>query len=119
VDLGTDRLTAWLDADWRLGREELKRRRVLDRIADRIVADLRRKIGTPYRLDELVAFYERGSDWAVAIAVEVAPKDPWAWAPDPVVEAAYGRYARFARDVAGGRRIGGTTKNTEYSGWGA
>ena len=120
MDLGTDRLVAWLDADRRITREEPKRRRVLDRIADRIVAELRRNVGAPYRLDELVEYYERGSEWAVAIAVEVAPREPWAWAPGLVVDAAFGRYARFARDVAGGRRVGGSRgKDTEYSGWGA
>ena len=118
MDLATDRLVAWLDADRQLARQVPARRKVLDRIADQIVADLRRKVGTPYRLDELVAFYERGSDWAVAVAVDVAPREPWAWAPGLVVDAAFGRYARFARDVGGGRRIGGT-KDTEYSGWGA
>lgn len=100
------RLTDWLEADRRVGREPVKRRQVLDDLADVLVAELRRRVGRPFRLDELVADYEQGTDWAVSMLVEHAPTEPWAWAPNLAVDAAYARYARFARDVGGGRRIG-------------
>lgn len=100
------RLTEWLEADRRVAREPLPRRRLLDDLADAIVAELQRRVGRPFRLDEIVRHYEAGTDWAVAMLVQNAPEEPWAWAPSPAVDAAYGRYARFARDVGGGRRIG-------------
>lgn len=100
------RLTDWLDADRRVNREPAKRRQLLDDLADSLVAELRRRVGRPFRLDELVADYERGTDWAVDLLVQGAPDEPWAWAPSLAVDAAYARYARFARDVGGGRRIG-------------
>jgi hypothetical protein len=100
------RLTEWLEAERRVSREPIARRQLLDDLADVLIADLRRHVGRPFRLDELVRHYEQGTDWAVDLLVQHAPEDPWAWAPSLAVDAAYGRYARFARDVGGGRRIG-------------
>ncbi len=100
------RLTDWLDAERRVGREPLQRRQVLDDLADLLIAELRRRVGRPFRLDELVQHYEQGTDWAVDVLVQNAPEAPWAWAPGLAVDTAFARYARFARDVGGGRRIG-------------
>lgn len=100
------RLTDWLESERRVAREPLPRRSLIDDIADVIVAELRRRVGRPFVLDELIVDYERGTDWAVDLATRIAPNDPWAWAPNLAVDTAYSRYARFARDVGGGRRIG-------------
>jgi hypothetical protein len=95
-----------LEAERRVSREPHPRRQLLDDLADAILAELRRQVGRPFVLDELIAFYERGTDWAVDMLTIGAPNDPWAWAPGLAVDTAFSRYARFARDVGGGRRIG-------------
>ncbi|MDQ8045017.1 MAG: hypothetical protein AAGC46_08200 [Solirubrobacteraceae bacterium] len=100
------RLTDWLEAERRVAREPTPRRVLLDDLVDTLLAELRRKLGRPFMLDELIAFYEGGTAWAVDLLTTSAPKDPWAWAPNLAVDAAFSRYARFARDVGGGRRIG-------------
>jgi hypothetical protein len=100
------RLTDWLEAERRVAREPHARRTLLDDLTDILLAELRRKVGRPFMLDELIAYYERGTDWAVAILTASAPRDPWAWNPSLAVDTAFSRYARFARDVGGGRRIG-------------
>lgn len=100
------RLTDWLEAERRVAREPALRRSLLDDLADVIVAELRRQVGRPFVLDEIIEHYERGTDWAVDLLTMHAPNDPWAWAPGLAVDTAFSRYARFARDVGGGRRIG-------------
>lgn len=100
------RLSDWLEAERRVAREPLPRRTLIDDLADIIVAELRRRVGRPFVLDEIIAYYERGTDWAVDLLTTNAPNDPWAWAPGLAVDTAFSRYARFARDVGGGRRIG-------------
>lgn len=96
----------WLDAERRIEREAGRRQQTLDLIVARIVEQLRRSVGRPFQLRELVAHYDAGTSWAVDLATRTAPEEPWAWAPNLAVDAAYGRYARFARDVGGGRLIG-------------
>ena len=106
MDHDNARLSEWLEAERRIARLIPARRDLLDDLTDLLVAELRRNVGRPFVLKELVAFYGRGTDWAVALVTLNAPGEPWAWDPRFAVEAAFSRYARFARDVGGGRRIG-------------
>lgn len=93
----------WEEGDARLRAAPPRERPVLDRVVDAIVAELRRRLGGPFSLDELVALHRAGTDWAQALAVRAAPEVPAAW-DEQVVDAAFWRYAREARDFAGGRR---------------
>ena len=98
----------WLEGERRLRDEPAERRLVLDRVVDRVQAELRRRLGGPFTTAELVALYERdGTDWATDIASRAAPEDPWAWDPRLIADAALSRYLRQATDQAGGRRLGG------------
>src|SRR3954466_12653367 len=81
-------------------------RRTLDRVTERIYAELRRRLGSRFSVDELVDLYEDGTDWALQIAMTAAPDDPWAWEPRTVIDGTFARYARHAADSAGGRRVG-------------
>lgn len=101
-----DRLREWLEAERRLEREPRARQQTLDVIVARVLEELRRSVGRPFQLRELVAHYDGGTAWAVDLATRTAPGEPWAWAPNLAIDAAYGRYARFARDVGGGRVLG-------------
>ncbi len=100
------RLTEWQEAERRIARESGIRARLLERLTDLVVAELRRRLGQPFVLRELIVEYERGTSWAVDLLTDAAPREPWAWAPSMAVDAAFGRYARFARDVGGGRWTG-------------
>lgn len=100
------RLIEWREAERRVEREDPVRRRVLLYLTDQLLAELRRRVGQPFVLRELIEEYDRGTDWAVALITDAAPKEPWAWAPSLAVDAAFSRYARFARDVGGGRWTG-------------
>jgi hypothetical protein len=95
----------WRTGERRLEEAERTRSRVLDRVVDRIYAELRRRLGGAFLIDELVDLYESGTPWAQDIAVRAAPDDPWAWDARTVVDAAFARYLREASDYAGGRRL--------------
>src|SRR4051794_3021549 len=95
----------WREGERRLARAGRTEARVLERVTQRIVEDLRRRLGGTFSVDELVALYDEGTGWAEGLAMEVAPEDPWAWDAQTVVEAAFGRYLRDASDYAGGRRL--------------
>jgi hypothetical protein len=98
----------WLEGERRLRDEPADRRATLERVVDRVLAELRRRLGGPFSTAELVALYERdGTDWATDIAARTAPEDPWAWDPRLVADAAFARYLRQATDYAGGRRLSG------------
>lgn len=95
----------WDEGHARVRGAEPGLRAVVERVVDTIVAELRRRLGGPFTLDELVALHREGTDWAQALAVSVAPDVPEAW-DEHVVNAAFWHYAREARDFAGGLRRG-------------
>lgn len=78
----------------------------LERVVTQIVDELRRRVGGPFTSAELVALYEAGTDWCLAVAVRAAPETPEAWDASIVADAAFARYLREARDFAGGRPRG-------------
>ena len=95
---------------WRAGVRRLEaappeRQRVLVRVVDAIVVELRRRLGGRFTVEELSELYDRGTSWCLDVAVEVAPDDPSAWEADTVADAAFARYVREAADYAGGRRL--------------
>ena len=77
----------------------------LEVVTDRLVAELRRRLGGPFTVDELVELYEQGTSWTLDVAYAAAPGAPWAWDQRTVADAAVARYLREATDFAGGRRI--------------
>jgi hypothetical protein len=95
----------WRDGERRLEQAPREELRVLDRVVERIYAELRRRLGSAFTTDELVELYEAGTVWAEQLAMEVAPDHPWAWEPRTVVDGAFARYLREASDYAGGRRL--------------
>jgi hypothetical protein len=95
----------WQDGERRLKEEPPDRQRVLYRVVDGVVAELRRRLGGPFTVEELSALYDRGTDWCLDVATAVAPDEPRAWEADTVADAAFARYLREAVDYAGGRRL--------------
>jgi hypothetical protein len=70
-----------------------------------VQAELRRRLGGAFTLEELVELYEEGTGWCTDLAVQAAPDAPYAWDARIVADAAFGRYVREAGDFAGGRRL--------------
>ncbi|MEA2284180.1 MAG: hypothetical protein QOJ21_223 [Solirubrobacteraceae bacterium] len=95
----------WRDGERRLEEAPRDQRPALERVTERILRELRRRLGGPFTTQELASLYDQGTDWTLDVAVSVAPDAPWAWDPRIVTDAAFGRYVREAADFAGGRRI--------------
>ena len=79
-------------------------RDAVQRVVSALRAELRRRLGGTFTLDELVALYDRGTGWCLDIAARVAPSAPAAW-DARVADAAFWGYAHDAVDFAGGRRV--------------
>jgi hypothetical protein len=94
----------WQQGERRLRAAPPERGPLLERVADALVAELRRRLGGRFSTEELVELYARGTGWCLQVAMRVAAEDPWAWEAGVVVDAAFGRYLREAADYAGGRR---------------
>jgi hypothetical protein len=95
---------------WRSGERRLRdapahESMALEVVTDRVVAELRRRLGGPFTVDELVDLYDQGTSWTLDLAYAAAPGAPWAWDQRTIADAAFGRYLREATDYAGGRRI--------------
>ena len=95
---------------WRGGEAQLAaappdQQPALERVTQAIHDQLRRRLGVPFTVDELVELYDRGTAWCLDIAYATAPGAPWAWDARIVADAAFARYLREATDYAGGRRI--------------
>jgi|SRR5919201_6153731 hypothetical protein len=98
-------MSQWQEGQRRLRAAEPADRRVLERVTDRIVDELRKRLGGRFTTRELAELYERGTDWCLDVAVVTAPDNPRAWDSQIVADAAFARYVREAADFAGGRRV--------------
>lgn len=94
----------WRAGERRLARSTVERAPLLERVTGELVAELRRRLGGRFSVQELVELYEQGTSWCMQVAMRLAPETPWAWEAGVVVDAAFGRYLREAADFAGGRR---------------
>jgi hypothetical protein len=94
----------WKEGERRVREAPPEQRRTLERVVERVLAELRRRLGSRFQTAELVELYDRGTTWAVDIAIRAAPGDPDAWDPR-IADAAFARYVREASDYAGGKRI--------------
>jgi hypothetical protein len=95
----------WEDGRRRLETAPPEQRRLLYRVTERVVDELRRRLGGPFTTDELVELYDQGTSWVSDVAIRFAPEHPEAWDVRIVGDAAFARYLREASDFAGGRRI--------------
>ena len=95
----------WQDGARRLDAMPQRERAALELVTDAAVAELRRRLGSAYTIDELVDLYGHGTGWVLDLAYRVAPEAPWAWDERIVAGAAFARYVRGASNYAGGRRM--------------
>lgn len=94
----------WREGERLLAAAPPENRPALMRVEEALVAELRRRLGGAFTVDELVDHYERDSSWCMEIALRLEPELPQAW-DARIADAAYGRYVRGAVDFAGGRRL--------------
>jgi len=92
-------LYQWREGERRVRETSEPARADLERAADAVVEELRRRLGSSFVLGELVDFYGADTDWATGLAGRHAAGTDAA----TVVDAAFSRYAREASDFAGGR----------------
>jgi len=87
----------WQEGERCMGELEPARRAACERAADRIVEELRRRLGSRFDADELGRLYDGSQAWTMPLAVSVAPEVPIAW-EQWVADAAFNRYLRDASD---------------------
>jgi hypothetical protein len=73
------------------------RRAVIDGVIAEIIAEIRRRIGASFTLNELVTLYQDSSAWCLEVAMRTTEL-PWAYDLSLVQGAAFDRYARGAVD---------------------
>jgi hypothetical protein len=91
-------LYQWREGESRLATTPEPARADLERAADVVVEELRRRLGSSFVLDELADLYAEGTDWAT----ELADREGAGTDSAAVVDAAFARYAREASNYAGG-----------------
>lgn len=94
---------------WRTGERYLDRLSpaatgLAEDVARAVGAELRRRLGGAFTVQELVDLYGSGTSWALDLAARIAPEHPDAWDPR-VADAAFFRYLRHAQDWGGGRIV--------------
>ncbi|HMJ96245.1 MAG TPA: hypothetical protein VK486_10350 [Thermoleophilaceae bacterium] len=92
-------LYQWRDGERRISEAPEPAQADLERAADAVVEELRRRLGSSFVVDELADLYARDTDWAL----ELARRNTAGSDAASVVDAAFARYLREAKDYAGGR----------------
>jgi hypothetical protein len=92
-------LYQWHDGERRIRETPEPARADLERAADVVLDELRRRLGSRFVLDELANYYSDGTDWAEELAIRYAAGSD----ATAVVDAAFARYAREASNFGGGR----------------
>ena len=92
-------LYQWREGERRISQASEPAQADLDAASDVVVEELRRRLGSSFVVDELADLYGRDTDWALDIARRNAAGTDAA----TVVDAAFGRYVREAKDFAGGQ----------------
>ena len=87
----------WHEGERRLCELPEESRRAFDRVVERLVAELRRRLGGHFTTQELTELYDGSNAWTMALAIETAPAEPRAW-EQWVADAAFNRYLRDASD---------------------
>ena len=94
----------WHEGERWIARLQPHEQLAADVVVDRLVAELRRRLGGTFTTRELAELYDQGTSWCLQLATQTAPGAPWAW-DARVFDAAFARYVRGAVDYAGGRTL--------------
>jgi hypothetical protein len=91
-------LYQWREGERRIANAPEAVQADLDDATDVVIEELRRRLGSTFMVDELADLYGRDTDWALELARRNAAGTDAA----SVVDAAFARYLREAKDFAGG-----------------
>ena len=91
-------LYQWREGERRIANAPEPAQADLETATEAVVEGLRRRLGSSFVVDELAALYGEDTDWALEIARRHAAGTDAA----AVVDAAFARYVREAKDFAGG-----------------
>ena len=91
---------AWAEGNRRLEAEVSNRQRYLQLVAqvETVTAELRRRVGSTFTMDELVRLYDGADAWARGALADDDPPEGWARDVVLVTDAAFYVYARGATD---------------------
>jgi hypothetical protein len=92
-------LYQWREGERRLAEAPEPAQADLDEAAESVIEELRRRLGSSFVVEELTQLYGADTDWALELARRAGAGSDTA----SVVDAAFGRYVREAKDYAGGR----------------
>lgn len=71
------------------------------RVVDAVHEELRRRVGSTFRLADLAAAYQAAPSWYLDLAARVAPREPEVWDPAVTLDGAFALYQRRAVDWRG------------------
>jgi hypothetical protein len=91
-------LYQWREGERRIAKASEPAQADLELAVDAVIEALRRRLGSSFLVDELADLYGRDTDWALELARRYAAGTDAA----SVVDAAFARYVREAKDFAGG-----------------
>jgi hypothetical protein len=92
-------LYQWREGERRIANAPEQAQADLDAAAEVVVEALRRRLGSSFVVDELASLYGEDTDWAL----DIARRNRAGTDAASVVDAAFGRYVREAKDFAGGQ----------------
>ena len=92
-------LYQWREGERRIANAAEPVQADLEAAADVVVEALRRRLGSSFMVDELAELYAQDTDWAL----EIASRNRAGTDSASVVDAAFARYVREAKDFAGGQ----------------
>jgi hypothetical protein len=96
-------LQLWQDGARRLRDAAPRDRAQLERTADAVYDELRRRLGGAFTTEDLARLYGQDGDWVLDVAMKLAPDNPNAWDAQTIAGVAYSRYVREAIDWSGGK----------------
>ena len=90
----------WEDGNDRLARvdHESHKRAVMEEVIEGILDEIERRVGQSFDTLDLIDAYTGADTWALPVTHRVAPETAWAWTLDVVLDVAFFRYSRRARD---------------------
>lgn len=104
-DEAEERPAAYQRLQWEAGEHRLERytmddwrRQLLEDMIENLGKELQKHVGQSFGLERLADVYSKADGWAQPLVHDLAPEDPWAWDLDVVLDAAFHRHARRARD---------------------
>jgi hypothetical protein len=92
-------LYQWREGERRISNAPEPAQDDLESAAEVVVEALRRRLGSSFVVDELASLYGQDTDWAL----EIARRNRAGTDAASVVDAAFFRYVREAKDFAGGQ----------------